>query len=73
MKSAFKGIVGDTIIDNMIDNAVMFAKKDNLGILPTGCEIQRISVYSMLYHCVNNDVMFNNNQFKVISDILNSI
>lgn len=73
MDTAYNEKVKNRAADIMIDKAIVIAKKANLGFSSTGCQEEQLSAAVLCYHCMQNDVLFNEIQLTNINNVLNSI
>lgn len=68
-KTMFENIAVDALCKKGYD----MARRLDMGFSPTGCEEQSLSVAVLLYHCSCNNVMFSEDKFDIMNNILNSI
>ena len=73
MDTAYNEKVKNRTVDIMINKAMDIAKKAGLGFSSTGCQEEQLGAAVLCYHCMQNDVLFNETQLNNINNVLNSI
>lgn len=73
MSTPIKEYIKNKSRNAIIDKGLSMANGAKMGYSPTGCQEKQLATAIMCYHCMCNDVIFNDKQINNILNIVNTV